>query len=132
VPIVLVLPSSLSSSTLNVTGNTFALLQTGDDQLVQLNVQNYEFNDRHYGTPAMPQSVDLLFATEQSGFDGQFEARLVSMSGSTVLPFPQLLSFIPESFQASGYQGPVSPLTASRDLSSQTADGLFSGVNATL
>jgi hypothetical protein len=58
--------------------------------------------------------VDLLFVTDPSGFDGQFEASLVSMSGSTVLPFPQLLSFTPGFFQASGYEGPVSTLTASR------------------
>jgi hypothetical protein len=132
-PIVLVFATtSLRSSTINVTGDTFALLQTGDELLVQFNIQNYEFNARRYGAPALPQNVDLLFVTEPTTFDGQFEASLVSMNGATVLPFPDLLSFTPGVFQGSGYQGPVSTLTASMDLSNQTASALFPGANAIL
>lgn len=132
-PIVLVLAAtSLRSSTINVTGDTFALLQTGDELLVQFNIQNYELNARRYGAPALPEGVDLLFVTEPSSFDGQFEASLVSMNSSTVLPFPDLLSFTPGFFQSSRYVGPVSTLTAGMGLSSQAADALFPGANATL
>ena len=132
-PIVLVFATpSLRSSTINVTGNTFALLPSGDDLLVQFNIQNYEFNARRYGAPALPQSVDLLFVTEPSGFDGQFEASLVSMNGSTVLPFPQLLNFTPGFFIGSRYAGPVSTLTAGIDLLSQAANSLFRGTSAIL
>jgi hypothetical protein len=132
-PIVLVFATpSLRSNTINVTGDTFALLQTGDELLVQFNIQNYEVNARRYGAPALPQSIDLLFVTDPSNFDGQFEASLVSRNGSTVLPFPDLLSFTPGYFQGPRYAGPISTLTASIDLSSQAANALFPRANATL
>ena len=132
-PIVLVFATtSLRSSTINVTGDTFALLQTGDELLVQFNIQNYEFNARRYGAPALPQKRGSTLCDGTIHFRGPIRGQPSFNERVDCAAVRGTLEFLARGLSRLGVSGSGIDSHREHGLSSQTASALFPGANATL
>jgi hypothetical protein len=122
----------LGAGTIDVSGQVSALLDTGDALSFTVPSWNFGINAGNYELPVYPTSVAFVFASAAEDSLAQIQAVLESGDGSVSVSFGAPLSFVPGTFQGSGYRGPVSALDGSLHLSEALSQQLFGGSPAVL
>ena len=121
----------LAAGTVDVTTYASALLDTGNQLSFTVPSWNFSINAANYGLPVYPTNIEFTFVSAVQDSPGQFEAALTSGDGSVSISFAPL-SFVPGTFQGSGYSGAVSVLQGSLQLSETLSQQLFGSSAAVL
>jgi hypothetical protein len=121
----------LAAGTIDVSTYASALLDTGDQLSFTVPSWNFSIYAANYGLPVYPTAVEFTFVSPVQDSPGQFEADLESGDGSVSVSFAPL-SFVPGTFQGSGYSGAVSVLQGSLQLSETLSQQLFGSSAAVL
>jgi hypothetical protein len=126
---------AMRGSTIDVSGDTSAVVRTGESLVFQLLTWNYGMNAAAFGLPVYP--ADVNFALVSAGLPskmsgaGEFAATLESADHAVSAAFGDL-TFSPGYFEGSGYAGAVSTLQGYLHLSPQLSKALFSASSAVL
>ena len=115
----------LAAGTIDVSAQVAALLDTGDTLSFTVPAWNFGIAAGNYGLPVYPTSVGFVFASTAEDSLAQIQAVLESGNGSVAVSFGAPLSFVPATFQGSGYRGAVSILDGSLQLSETLSQQLF-------
>ena len=121
----------LAAGTIDVSTYASALLDTGDQLWFTVPSRNFGVYATSFGLPVYPTNVEFTFVSALQDSPGQFEAALESGDGSISISFAPL-SFVPGTFQGSGYSGAVSVLQGYLQLSETLSQQLFGSSAAVL
>ena len=121
----------LAAGTIDVSTYASTLFDTGDELSFTVPSWNFSINAANFGLPVYPTAVEFTFVSAVQDSPGQFEAVLESGDGSVSVSFAPL-SFVPGTFQGTNYQGAVSVLEGSVQLSETLSQQLFGNSAAVL
>jgi hypothetical protein len=116
----------LGASTIGVSGDTDIVLNTGDELLFQVSIQDYQKAASVYGAPLFPLNLSFLLVTEPTASTATFQGGIESFFNGASEAFAGDLSFQPGSFDSSTYSGDISSLASSLAFSSAESSLLFS------
>jgi hypothetical protein len=119
------------ASIIDVTEWTTVRVDPGNTLSFEISGSSYAANAPLYGASARPTRIEFTLVTAE-GTGGLFTAILETAGASVVLAIPGPLSFVPGTFHGAAYDGPISALTAWRDLSDLESEALFAGGTAIL
>ena len=122
----------LGAGTINVSAQVAALLDTGDALSFTVPSSNFGIDARSYGLPEYPTAVEFTFVSDPVASPAQFEVVLESGDDSVSAVFGTMLSFAPGTFHGTRYNGSVSVLEGSLQLSETLSQQLFGGSAAVL
>jgi hypothetical protein len=121
----------LAAGTIDVSTYASTVFGTGDELSFTVPSWSFSFNAENFGLPVYPTAVEFTFASAVQDSPGQFEAVLESGDGSVSVSFAPL-SFVPATFEGTNYQGAVSVLEGSVQLSETLSQQLFGSSAAVL
>jgi hypothetical protein len=116
---------------IDVTGQTTVRLDPGNTLSFEIFGSSYAANAPIYGAPARPTRIEFTLVTAE-GTGGLFTAILEPAGTAITLAIPGPLNFVPGTFHGAAYDGPISALTSSLDLSDLESEALFGGGTAIL
>jgi hypothetical protein len=122
----------LGASSIGVSGDSSIVLNTGDELMFQVSIQDYQNAASVYGAPLFPQSLEFQLVTELTASPATFVGGIESLSGNISEVFSADLSFQTASFDSDTYSGEVSTLASFLSFSSEESSSLFSGGSAVL
>jgi hypothetical protein len=122
----------LAAGTINVSTQTSALLDTGDELSFTVPSWDFEINAVNLGLSEYPTSMEFMFVSDSLDVPAQVDVILESGDGSVSVSLGSPLSFAPGMFQGSRYSGAVSVLDGSLQLSETLSQQLFGGSPAVL
>ena len=110
------IPGLEASAILDATGETTALLHTGDSLNFELFGGSFGLNARAFGLQSDPTEISFALVSAPTMWAGSFSGALGSSSGAVNFSG---LTFHPGTFSGAGYQGGVSTLQGYLHLSPQ-------------
>ena len=123
---VITLPLGASTVESNVSNASDIVLQTGDELVFGISIQDYENIAPIYGASMLPSQLSFQLTTDPTASNVQFRAGLESLSGNQTDAFPGTFTFTPGMFDSFSYSGPISELSDSLQLSPAESRSIFS------